>query len=144
MPHTEERETSTESEFRAFAYKGIAPSDNGNFARIVYLARDHKTELPVQLAADLLDKMMPALLGVAAECTRRRNGQDLRQVYKIRQGEVSKSPDGRVVFEFAIPTGQQFSFEMDREGATLILDSLSAVLALAERQIGKVDPPQRH
>ena len=135
----------TPGEPRAFGFKDIGVSDNGKWARIVFVRCDLKTEIPIQLAADLLDKMLPTLMGVAAECERRATGENKQRVYQIKEGAVEKKTDNDgVVFDFVIPTGQHFAFELDNVGAKLLLTSLSEILQLEERQSGTVDPPRRH
>jgi hypothetical protein len=127
----------------AFGFKDIGASPDGKFARIVFVAKDETTEIPIQLAADLLDKMMPTLLGVAAECERRRTGGNPRRAYNIKQGSVGKSGGGGIVFEFVISTGQHFSFEMDKLGAKLVLDSLSEIMNMIESKGGQIETPTK-
>ncbi|WP_342727335.1 hypothetical protein AAFG07_11315 [Bradyrhizobium sp. B097] len=81
----------TRGEPRAFGFKDIGASNDGNFARIVFVGKDLTTELPIQLAADVLDKMMPTLMNIAGECERRRNaGGNPRRVYNIKEGAVGR------------------------------------------------------
>ena len=134
----------THGEPRAVAFKDIGVSDNGLWARIVFLGRDLKTEIPIQLAADLLDKMLPTLLGAAAECERRRSGENKKNVYKIKQGAIHKTSEDGIVFDFVIPTGQKMAFEVDKTGAKLLFSALAKVLQLGEDQSDTVDPPRRH
>ena len=51
-------------------FKDIQLSKDGKFVRIVFLGLDRKTEIPLQIAADLLFKMMPRLLDVHGEAER--------------------------------------------------------------------------
>jgi hypothetical protein len=134
----------TRGEPRAFGFKNIGASDNGKWARIVFLGRDLKTEIPTQLAADLLDKMLPSLMNVAGECERRRNGKNVRRVYQIKEGSIGQTTEDGIIFDFVTSTGQRFGFEVDKIGAKLLLSSLSEILGLVERQSGTIDPPQRH
>jgi hypothetical protein len=141
----EPTEIDTTGEPRAFGFKDIGASANGRWARIVFMGRDLKTEIPIQLAADLLDKMLPSLMKVAAECERRRDGTNPKRAYNIKQGEVGVTTNGGIVFEFTTPVGQNFAFEMDRIGAQLILESLSKILEWKKDQNTPApDRPQSH
>lgn len=134
------------NEPRAFGFKDIGASDDGKWARIVFVGRDLETETPIQLAADLLDKMLPSLMAVAAECERRREGGNPRHVYQIKKGSIGATTEDGIVFEFVIPTGHHLAFEVDRIGAQLLLESLSTALRLepAQHQTGKADRPKGH
>jgi hypothetical protein len=129
---------------RARGFKDIGVSDDGKWARIAFVGLDLKTEIPIHIAADLIGKMLPILLGADAECTRRRKGTIERQVYKIKEGHIQQTEADNIVFDFIIPTGQHFAFEVDKIGAKLLLSALSQILGLVERQSGTVDPPRRH
>jgi hypothetical protein len=140
----EPKDVDTRGEPRAFAFGAIAASDDGRWARIVFLERDLKTEIPIQLAADLLEKMLPTLRSVAAECERRRSGENKKNVYRIKEGSIHKTSEDGIVFDFVIPTGERMAFEMDKTGAILLFSALEKVLQMAEHQSGTVDPPRRH
>ena len=127
----------------AIGFKDIATSDNGRWARIVFID-DSKNEVPVQLAAVLLGTLLPQLIGVDAECERRREGSNSKRAKQIKQGSVGTTEGGGVVFEFIIPTGQRYLFEMDKIGATLVLESLSIALQSAVDKSDKRDPPRGH
>jgi len=137
----ETKRVDTRGEPLALAFKDIGASHDGKWARIVFLAQDRKTEIPIQLAADLLAKMLPSLLNVDAECERRRTGKNVRKVYQIKKGQIQHTESDSIVFDFIISTGQHYAFEVDRMGATLIRDSLSAILVSAASQTGAVGPP---
>ena len=128
---------------RAFGFKGIGATQDGKWVRIIFVGRDLQTEIPIQLGADLLSKMMPSLLNVDAECERRRSGKNVRKVYQIKQGQIQATDADGIVFDFIIPTGQHFAFEIDKVGAKLLWESLSLILGLVESQSGTVGPPRR-
>ena len=81
---------------------------------------------------------------VAAECERRRSGNNKKNVYLIKEGAIHTTAEDGIVFEFVIPTGQRMAFEVDRTGAKLLFSALANVLQLAEHQSGPVDPPRQH
>jgi hypothetical protein len=133
-------DTSGEPQFRAF--KDIGVSDNGRLIRIILLrGKNLEIEQPIQIAADLIDKMMPALLNVAGESDRRRNGSNTKHVYQIKEGSVGQSTEGGVVFDFILSTGQHYAFQMDRLGAKLILGALSQIVNKIENENGPIDIP---
>ncbi|MFD1983527.1 hypothetical protein ACFSOZ_12690 [Mesorhizobium newzealandense] len=135
----------TGDEPRAFGFKDIGSSEDGRLARIVFLERDLKTEIPVQLAADLLDKMLPVLMKVAGECERRREGGNPRRVFQIKQGSIGTTTGDGIMFDFVTRTGQHMAFEVDRIGARLLLESLATALQLEPSlsRTGMTDPPTR-
>jgi hypothetical protein len=121
-------------------------SADGRMTRIVFLAPDKKTEIPIQFAADILSKLMPFLLQIHGECERRYKGTNEKLVYRIREGSIQKATTGSddvVVFEFTISTGQSFAFEVDKIGAKLLHASLSKVLGMVEDQSGPIETPTR-
>jgi hypothetical protein len=61
-------------------------SDDGKFARMAFLTPDG-TEIPIRMPAELIDRFLPDLMNLAAECERRRNaGTNPARVYNIKQG----------------------------------------------------------
>ena len=88
--------------------------------------------------------MMPSLLNVDAECERRRSGKIVRKVYQIKQGQIQATDADGIVFDFIIPTGQHFAFEIDKVGAKLLWDlSFSNPWIGRESKSGTVGPPHR-
>jgi len=112
----------------AVAFKNVGTRDDGKWIRIVFLGPDQKTEIPLRLAADLVDKLLPHLISVAAEAERRRTGANAKSVYRVRQGAIDVTEDGDAVFDFTVPTGQRFAFEVDRTGTRLLFAALAKAL----------------
>jgi hypothetical protein len=133
----------------AYGFKDdLGVSRDGKLARIVFVEKDMKTELPLNLGADLLGKILPSLVLIDAECERRRHGVNKRQVYLIKSGSVSEVTDNAnvtgVSFEFIAPSGHHFAFEMDTVGAKLVSESLATILSKIESQTGTIARPKTH
>jgi hypothetical protein len=104
---------------------------------------DSKTEHPFDLAAELLAKMLPSLIAADAEGERRRKGKNERKVYTVTQGKIGIA-DKSLVFEFVIPTGQEYAFEIDPASAKHLCAALSVALERVETQSGTIETPPRH
>jgi hypothetical protein len=125
------------------SFKDAGTSDDGKFARMTFAAPDG-TEVPLRMPAELIDKFLPQLMSLAAECERRRNaGTSPKRVHQIKQGAVSLSTDDQIAFDFTLSTGQNYSFLMDRVGASLIYQSLGTILGIAEQKHGPVSIPTK-
>jgi hypothetical protein len=125
------------------AFKNPGVSDDGRFARMLFAGPDG-TEVPLRMPAELIDKLLPELMNLAAECERRRNaGTNPARVYNIKQGGVSQTSHDEVAFNFQISTGQNFRFLVDKVGAKLIWESLGLVLGLIEKRSGPIETPTK-
>ncbi|UGY23554.1 hypothetical protein HU675_0037295 [Bradyrhizobium septentrionale] len=124
-------------------FKSPAASSDGKFARIALVAHSG-AEVPVRMPAELIDKFLPDLMNLAAECERRRNaGTNPARVFQIKEGEVSQSSNDTVAFSFTTSMGQSYRFEMDKLGAKLIWESLGIILGLIENRSGAIERPTR-
>ncbi|MGY3130880.1 hypothetical protein ACVWZM_001562 [Bradyrhizobium sp. USDA 4501] len=136
--------TQSDKSIVAYGFKDIGVTGDGNYAKVVLLAKDLKTEMPIHMAADLVDKLLPHLMNLAAESERRRNeGTNPARVFQIKQGDVGQTSEDSVMFNFKTPQGQDFRFEMDKIGAKLIWESLGVILGLIEQRSGPIDKPTR-
>jgi hypothetical protein len=63
--------------------------------------------------------------------------------WNFRKGQVIQTHADNVVFDFIIPTGQHFAFEVDKIGAKLLLLSLSKILEKIERETGTIELPRQ-
>lgn len=126
----------------AYGFKDVGITADGQYAKIVLVAKDLKTEMPLHMGADLVDKMLPHLMNVAAEGERRRNaGTNPARAFQIKKGEVGQSSHDTVVFTFITPAGQNYRFEMDKIGAKLVWESLGVILGLIEQRAGLIERP---
>jgi hypothetical protein len=124
-------------------FRNPGTSNDGRFARMAFFTQ-HGTEVPIRMPAELIDKFLPDLMNLAAECERRRNaGTNPARVYDIKQGEVSQSSDDSVIFNFKTSTDQDFRFVMDKVGAKLVWESLGIILGLIERRSGPIETPTK-
>lgn len=96
----ETKRNDTTGEPRAFGFKDIGTSDDGKWARIVFLGRDLETEIPIHLAADLLHNMLRSLMAVADACERRREGGNPRHLYQVKKGSIATTAEDGIVFDF--------------------------------------------
>ena len=128
----------TTGDIRVTGLKEIAANQTGRWIRVVFVEPD-QTERPILLAAELLDHMLPHIMHMAGECERRRTGENAKRAFVIKRGSVSTTAQG-IILEFAAPSGQSFAFEMDKDGAKLMLTSLSKALGLTSDH-GDKPPP---
>ncbi|WP_420965318.1 hypothetical protein [Bradyrhizobium sp. B120] len=71
-------------------FKNPGASNDGRFARMAFVTQDG-TEVPIKMPGELIDKFLPDLMNLAAECERRRNaGTNPARVFQIKQGDVVK------------------------------------------------------
>lgn len=138
-----EKRIDTRGEKRVIGFKDVGASADGKWARIVFLESDRKTELPIQFASDIFGKMLPTLLQLDGECARRRDGDNIKQVFRVKEGDIIATNDGDIVFEFKVPSGQHFAFELDQASAKLMLSALSQILELEQFQKPNDIPPTR-
>jgi hypothetical protein len=120
----------TRDDIRVFGFKEIGWDDSGKWIRVVFIDLN-KAEISIQYPANLIEQLMPLLANATAECKHRSGNENVRHIFTIRSGSVSKAGEN-VVFDFLLPGGAHFTFDMDKTGASLLLSSLRKILDIIE------------
>lgn len=129
---TDKMKIDTSNDVRAIGYKLVGHTEDGKLVRVVF-ATPEKKEVPVTVPIDLAESLLPILARIVKSAKLKAGGKNERSVFEIKKGEVSSTENGSVVFSFVLPNGADFSFEIDRDGAELLLSSLSDILQIERR-----------
>ena len=124
----------TANDIQTSGLKYVLPSSNGKIIRVVFSARDNE-ERAFQIPTDAVEILLPFLAKAAQEGKRISGNENEKQIFPINDAEIGVSEEGNIVFDFVLPEGAQFAFQMDPGTAQALLTALQLAL-------GQTDVPQ--